>query len=254
MRLVIATQNDRFFISNTLKIMIDQYKPYVAFAVLSTPSEIARKREAITYYCGFWGFSQSIVFSAKYAIHLIGSLLGFERFQSPTRILRSVGVPVVIDVDVNSEEFIKRIKEEEIDYVLSIAYPKILTPRFLEAPKQMCINIHAGLLPKYRGFNPSFWVLFNKERTTGITIHKMASALDAGPIIMQKAIDIQENETWYSLQSRISILAGNMLVDLIGKLDEGKLAMQPQEGIESQYRKPKIDDGIEFRKRGGRFV
>jgi methionyl-tRNA formyltransferase len=170
------------------------------------------------------------------------------------RILKSVGVPVVIDVDVNSDEFIRRIKEEKIDYVLSIAYPKILTPRFLEAPKEMCINIHAGLLPKYRGFNPSFWVLFNKEKTTGITIHKMESALDAGPIIMQKAIDIQENETWYSLQSRISVLAGDMLVDLVGQLEEGRLAMQPQEGVGSQYRKPKIDDGVEFRKRGGRFV
>jgi methionyl-tRNA formyltransferase len=254
MRLVIATQNDRFFISNTLKIMIDRYRPYLAFAVLSTPSEIARKREAIAYYCRFWGFGQSIAFSAKYPIHLIGGLLGSKRFQSPARILRSVGVPVVIDVDVNSEEFIKRIKEEEIDYVLSIAHPKILTPRFLEAPKQMCINIHAGLLPKYRGFNPSFWVLFNRERMTGITIHKMVSALDAGPIIIQKAIDIQENETWYSLQSRISVLAGNMLVDLVSQLEEGRLAMKPQEGIGSQYRKPKIDDGIEFRKRGGRFV
>jgi len=254
MRLVIATQNDRFFISNTLKIMIARYKPYVAFAVLSTPSEIARKREAIAYYCGFWGLSQSIVFSAKYAIHLVGNLLGFERFQSPMKILRSVGIPIVIDVDVNSDEFIMRIKEDEIDYVLSIAYPTILTPRFLEAPKQTCINIHAGLLPKYRGFNPSFWVLFNKERTTGITIHKMVSALDAGPIIMQKTVDVQENETWYSLQSRISVLAGDMLVDLIGQLEEGKLAMKTQEGIGSQYRKPKIDDGIEFRKQGGRFV
>jgi len=254
MRLVIATQNDRLFISNTLRIMIDQYKPYVAFAVLSTPPEIAGKREAIAYYRRFWGFNQSIVFSAKYAIHLVGGLLGSKRFQSPARILRSSGVPVAIDVDINSEEFIKRIKEEEIDYVLSIAYPKILTPRFLEAPKQMCVNIHAGLLPKYRGFNPSFWVLFNKERTTGITIHKMVSALDAGPIIMQKAIDIQENETWYGLQSRVSTLAGDMLVDLVGQLEGGGLAMQPQEGIGSQYRKPKIDDGIEFRKRGGRFV
>lgn len=254
MKLVIATQNDRFFISNTLRIMIDQHRPCLAFAVLSTPSEIARKREAISYYWGFWGFGQSVVFSAKYVIHLVGGSLGLERFQSPMKILKSVGVPIVVDVDINSDEFIRRIKEEEIDYVLSIAYPRILAPRILEAPKQMCINIHAGLLPKYRGFNPSFWVLYNKEKTTGITIHKMESALDAGPLIMQRAIDIQENETWYSLQSRISVLAGKMLVDLVGQLEEGRPAMQPQEGVGSQYRKPKIDDGIEFRKRGGRFV
>ena len=254
MRLAIITQNDRFFISYTLKIIIEKCRAHVAFVVLSTPSEIARKREAIAYYLGSWGLRQSIVFSEKYAVHLIGSLLGLERFQSPMKILKSAGVPVFVDVNVDSDGFIKRIREGEIDYVLSIAYPKILTPRFLEAPRQMCINIHAGLLPKYRGFNPSFWVLFNKEKTTGITIHRMVSALDAGPTIMQKTVDVQENETWYSLQSRISVLAGDMLVDLIGQLEEGKLAMKTQEGIGSQYRKPKIDDGIEFRKQGGRFV
>lgn len=239
MKVIIITQKEPFFIPAVLKSIIDKYKESLAAVVFLKPKEFEHKSEAILYYVRFWGIKQLTKF-------------GFEFLKKSFQKLDLRGVNIIEDVDINSKDFID--KAREVDYIISIASNQIFNEELLSSPKEMCLNIHAGLLPDYKGYNPSFWVLFNDEKVTGITLHKIIKELDAGPIIMQEVLEIIPGETWFSLQNRVALKAGEMLnkifLDLINK--DLKLKEQNRKG--SLFRKPKVNDGKDFRSLGKRFI
>jgi len=168
------------------------------------------------------------------------------------RRVKSYGIEIIRDIDINSDNFIKRAKN--VDYIISIAANKIFKDKLLNAPKEMCLNIHAGLLPNYKGFNPSFWVLYNSEKVTGITIHKMTKRLDEGPIVSQEKIYIESDETWFSLQTKVTMKAGEMLKDLLPKLINKNIVSKDERKDTYIFRKPKASDGKKFRSMGKRFI
>jgi methionyl-tRNA formyltransferase len=104
------------------------------------------------------------------------------------------------------KQFKKKIIEfylKNIDYLLSI-FSNIIVPKsYLKMPKQMCINLHPGILPFYRGINVISGVIFNKERFTGLTLHKMEEKIDSGEIILIKKININNHETAFTLANKL---------------------------------------------------
>src|SRR5258707_2584416 len=100
-----------------------------------------------------------------------------------------------------------------------VAYGKILPAEFLQAPRHGCINVHFSLLPKYRGAAPVNWAIVNGEKETGVTTMKIVEELDAGPILLQQATEIREQEAAPALMTRLADLGAELLSETLERLD-----------------------------------
>ena len=121
----------------------------------------------------------------------------------------------------DNSEFIDSIKMLKPDLIVVVAYGKILPKQILEIPKFGCINVHASLLPKYRGAAPIQWAVINGDKITGITTMYMDEGMDTGDIILKKEVEIDDNETTGQLWDRLSKIGGNLLVKTIEEIELG---------------------------------
>jgi methionyl-tRNA formyltransferase len=116
------------------------------------------------------------------------------------------------------EEFIEEFKKLNIDLSVVVAYGKILPETLINIPKFKTINIHYSLLPKYRGASPLESSLLNGDDTTGVSIQQMVFKLDSGPIITEKEVKIDINDTKEKLRDELTIIGGNLLCEFIPKI------------------------------------
>ena len=121
----------------------------------------------------------------------------------------------------NNEEFINEIKSLNPDVICVVAYGKILPKEILEIPKYGCINVHASLLPKYRGAAPIQWSVLNGDKTTGVTTMYMDVGMDTGDMILKKEAQIGESETTGELWDRLKVIGADLLVETLKRLEDG---------------------------------
>lgn len=114
------------------------------------------------------------------------------------------------------------------DVIVVVAYGKILPKEILDIPKFGCVNVHASLLPKYRGAAPIQWAVINGEKITGVTTMYMAEGIDTGDIIEQVETEIGPDETAGELHDRLSVLGAGLLVQTLAKLQTGTAVRTPQ--------------------------
>jgi methionyl-tRNA formyltransferase len=115
------------------------------------------------------------------------------------------------------------------DVVVVAAYGKLLPPEYLATPRLGCLNVHASLLPKYRGAAPIQWAIANGETSTGITIMQMDAGLDTGDILMQEPLAIGPDETADELHDRLARLGERLLLEALARLETGPLERRPQD-------------------------
>ncbi len=116
------------------------------------------------------------------------------------------------------------------DFFVTIAYGKILRQSFLDIPRIAPLNLHASLLPKYRGAAPVQWSIINGERETGVCLMKMDAGMDTGPVYARTTTPIRPDETPDTLFDRLSEISAKILIDNIFDIASGKLQPTPQEG------------------------
>ena len=127
------------------------------------------------------------------------------------------------------------LKALEPDIVVVVAYGKILPKDFLEYPKYGCVNIHASLLPKYRGAAPIQWSIINVDEETGVTSMQMDEGLDTGDMLLCEKIKIGENETAGELFDRLSDLGAEVLIKTLEKIESGNIVPIKQNNEEATY-------------------
>jgi len=125
-------------------------------------------------------------------------------------------------------EIEQEIKSYNPDMIVVVSYGKFLPKTILDIPKYGCLNVHPSLLPKYRGSAPIQWAIINGDKTTGTTIMKMNEKMDAGDIILQKEIDILEDETTGELWNRLSEISSKLLLEAISKIENGEAKFTKQ--------------------------
>lgn len=125
---------------------------------------------------------------------------------------RALGIPVLQPAKVKSGEFPEAFERLEADLAVVVAYGRILTPRLLAAPRLGCVNVHASLLPRWRGAAPIQWSILGGDRTTGITTMRMAEGLDTGPMLLRAETPIGPEETAPELHDRLSPMGAALLV------------------------------------------
>lgn len=143
--------------------------------------------------------------------------------------------PLSLRKGEDAEESMRVLRDIAPDLIVVTAYGQILPKEILELPKYGCINIHASLLPKYRGAAPINWVLLNGEKETGVTSMQMSEGLDTGDMLIKKATPIGENETCEELYARLSAMGGEVLAETIDALEKGSLSPEVQDDSLSCY-------------------
>jgi methionyl-tRNA formyltransferase len=139
------------------------------------------------------------------------------------------GIPVFQPVRIKLPENVAELKKYEADIYVVAAFGQILSQEILDIPKFGCVNIHASLLPKYRGAAPIQQAILDGEEKTGVTIMQMAAGMDTGDILIQREIPIEHNETGGGLFDKLSILGGELIVDALPMIERGELTPVPQD-------------------------
>ncbi len=132
----------------------------------------------------------------------------------------------------SAQEFLKRAAP---DAVVIIAYGQIIPARLLTIPRLGWINLHASLLPHYRGAAPIHWAIANGETTTGLTTMQIDAGMDTGPTLLQHELKIGADETSPELVARMSAIGASLIVDSLLQLDRGEISPQPQDSEKATY-------------------
>lgn len=127
------------------------------------------------------------------------------------------------------------LKEIVFDVALVVSYPKILPKEILELPKHGTLNVHPSLLPKYRGPSPIQTALLNGETLTAVSIIKLNEKIDAGPILLQKEIEILDDDTNETLERKCGAEGGDMLAQILSHYLEGNLKLKEQNHSEATF-------------------
>lgn len=146
-------------------------------------------------------------------------------------------LPVAQPQKARDEEFVKVIKEINPDAIVVVAFGQILPESILNIPEYGCINVHASLLPAYRGAAPIQWAVIDGLKETGVTTMYMDKGLDTGDIIDQKVITINADETGGSLFDRLAVLGGEIIVETLDKIEKGVASRTKQDDSKSNYAK-----------------
>lgn len=139
------------------------------------------------------------------------------------------GIPVFQPEKARHPDAVARVAAEAPDLIVVVAYGHILPKSILDIPRLGCINVHASLLPKYRGAAPINWAVARGETVTGVTIMRMDEGMDTGPILHVREMPIGEEDTAETMFSNLSILGAEALREALRKLREGTLDETPQD-------------------------
>ena len=178
-----------------------------------------------------------------------------RRVQDPPVVeaARRHGLEVEQPEKVKDPAFLDRLRELEPDVAVVVAFGQIFPRALLELPRHGCINVHASLLPRYRGAAPIQAAIANGDPTTGVTTMRMTRGLDTGPMLLERETSIGADETTPELGQRLARLGADLLVDTLRRLDAGTLVERQQDDAASSYA-PRLDKSfgeVDWTRRAG---
>lgn len=144
-------------------------------------------------------------------------------------------IPVYQPVKARDPEFVQLLTDLAPDVMVVAAFGQLLPKSILTIPPHGCINIHASLLPKYRGASPIQYAVINGERTSGITTMMMAEALDTGDMLDQEEVELDPKETGGSLHDKLGAIGGKLILKTLKNMEEGTAVLKPQDESKMCY-------------------
>lgn len=161
---------------------------------------------------------------------------GYTLTPPPVKTLAlSRGIPVYQPDTLRDAAFLDLLRETAPDIVVVVAYGKILPPAVLELPRYGCVNLHASLLPKYRGAAPIQRAIMDGERETGLTTMYMAAGLDTGDMLLTEHIPIGPQDTFGTIHDRMAAMGGPLLLRTLDGLEAGTITPRPQDDAGATY-------------------
>lgn len=146
-------------------------------------------------------------------------------------------IPVYTPVKVKDSEFVETLRQIPCDVIVVVAFGQLLSKEILEMPKFGCINVHASLLPRWRGAAPIQWAILEGDEKTGVTTMQMDVGLDTGDMLLKKEMVIGADETGESLFEKLSALGGPLLLETLERAENGTLQPVSQDDGKSTYAK-----------------
>ena len=262
MNILIATQNAPLYLAEFLEkfiniwikneqgsITIFRASPYVENNILKELKKRYRLYGLISF------IKMSIFIAYNIFLSYLNNIRIIKKCYSVDNVIKKYSLVEFSSNSINSSELINYVNNKKIDLIISIAFPEIFKSEILYTPKHGCINYHTALLPKYRGRQPLFWALFNNEKETGITIHKMDKNIDKGMIILQQSISIENIDTINNLYKKTIGVGPELLYQATIKLRNNKENFINKKNTkEKLYNFPNAKDGLKFRQNGKKFI
>lgn len=253
MRITILTQSDTFFLAENISYLIKKLPVHskIVSTVVFDVSPFG-KRESFFNKAkktiNVFGLSFFIHYSIKYFVYK------FNSAKSVYKVLKNYGIPIIqLSKSINHPESISVIKSFEPDLLISIAGNQIFKKQLLALASKGCLNLHTALLPKYRGLLPTFWVMKNDEKYTGVSVFFVDEGIDSGPIVVQERVEIgnRTQEELIKYTKKLGMEAITKAIDLIEK-DEIEL-MENDDSKKTYFSFPTREDVKDFLARGKRF-
>lgn len=144
-------------------------------------------------------------------------------------------IPVFQPVKIKEKEAVARLREYPADIFVIAAFGQILSEEILQMPPFGCVNIHASLLPAYRGAAPIQWAVINGEKEAGVTIMQMEKGLDTGDMLLKKVVAIDPKETGESLHDKLMKAGAELIVEALPLMEAGELTPEKQDDSKSSY-------------------
>jgi methionyl-tRNA formyltransferase len=166
------------------------------------------------------------------------------------RQLEARNVPVRDIADVNAPEFLNDLRALGVDVIVSINTPQKLKSPILTLPAHGCLNVHFGMLPRYRGLLPIFHAIVKGESSFGVTVHLMDEKLDNGDIVAQRAVAIGPDDTLDTLYPKAFSTASDLLIEAVDACERGAVVRRPNNAAEKTYYSyPTMEQIREYRRR-----
>ena len=252
MKIVLITQDDPFFLPEIIQKFVELFPSQCELSgvVLLKASPFGRKMsfaEKLLETLKVFGLR----FTFHYGIKFISSMI---QAGSVRNFLDNNSIPIIsLPGGINSKDSLDLIESFSPDLLISIAGNEIFKSPLIEMAPKGCINLHSSLLPKYRGLMPSFWVLKNKERESGVSVFFVDEGIDSGPIIVQKRICIV-GMTQGELIRESKKIGIEAVVEAVRLISAGAPDLiENDDNQKSYFGFPTRADVIEFKKAGGRF-
>jgi len=147
------------------------------------------------------------------------------------------GIPVLQPEKASSPEVVQQVRLLAPDAAIVVAYGQILKREFLSAPRLGCINLHASLLPKYRGPSPIQAALLAGDRETGVSTMLLNEGMDTGDILLQRKVSIADDDTAGTLHDRLSQIGASLMVETLDGMEEETITLQPQDATQATITK-----------------
>jgi len=161
---------------------------------------------------------------------------GRKRTPSPVKeTAMNLGYSVIQPSSVRTVEFSNCIEKHTPDFIVVIAFGHIIPKNILNIPQIATINIHASLLPKYRGPAPIQWAIINEEKETGVTTMLMDEGMDTGDILLSSKLEIAPDDTSKSLHDRLAVLGADLLLQTMNTFETGAINPTPQDHSQATY-------------------
>jgi methionyl-tRNA formyltransferase len=141
----------------------------------------------------------------------------------------SLNLPLIQPLKINEADVVDHLRDLAPDFFVVVAFGQFLSETLLAVPKKGSVNIHASLLPSYRGSSPIHRAIINGDTRTGITTMLMDKGMDSGDILMQTAMDIRPDDTAASLHDRLSSLGADLIIETLTAMTSGTLTPRPQD-------------------------
>lgn len=219
-------------------------------------SSIVKIVKAYSVYFFAFKVFETIIYTAACHIAYLLNKIGIPsniRIRSLASLAHEHNFPLYIleeiNSDVNSREILQMIKGMEPDVIISISANQRLGRELISIPKTACINVHVASLPRYRGVCPYFWVVYNQEKETGVTVHYVDEDFDTGLIIHQKKIAIDDEDSVQSVFLKGSIEGKKLLSQALIDIANGQARAEKQVAGSTYYSWPKPNDYRLFKRR-----
>jgi methionyl-tRNA formyltransferase len=249
----IVTVDEPFYIPRMIKSLIAISPPDIKYAsiilVPARPKKMSRW-EFISNQMQVFGFSQFIKIAGLYMLRKFLNAISYREYSVAT-VAKNNRIYTIKTDSLKSEGFLEVLKTLSLDVIVSIASSRIFGKSILSIPKLACLNVHAGMLPRYRGINPSFWALLNQERKSAVTVHYINEEIDDGEIIEQDIFDIEGINSLHGVYLKVLEIAPKTVINSLVSLNEGHAQTIKNEVTKSTYYSfPTKEDGKKFRALG----
>ena len=252
MRIILITQDEPFYLKENLKYLLKilPKNTKIIGCIISKVSPFGKKESFFKK-----AFKTFNIFGVKFFLYysfkfIISKLL----YQSVQKFLKTKNIKnIKIIGSINNEKNLKLISSHKPDLLVSILGNELFKKPLINLAPKGCINLHTSLLPKYRGLMPTFWVLRNNEKFTGVSVFFVDEGIDSGPIIVQKKIEIgnKSQKDLIFTTKKVGMECISKAIDIIEKGNYKLISNDNNK--KSYYSFPTKEDVLEFNKIGKKF-